>query len=154
MKIKFNVLTILIPTIAVLSCNKITTKSNISNAPSKPPDPCQLANFKTDGVKYGNFWEYGTRDTAQHADYFYFNSAAYGPFSSRNEFIYALPNSCGVKIDVYNVNGTKVDSTEFDNRRLCIYKLKYDFSKIPSGVYYLKLMACDTSGVVKMTILK
>lgn len=135
---------ILMPILFYLSC----TKTGINKQPVENSNAGYTPIY-TQISKSGNFTEYIQTDSIR--------PAGLNPFSYPTCFRYTAPNSCDVKIDIFNIAGQKVDSADFGRRNSGSYKADWipsEPSNIPSGAYYAKFLICDSTRTIKITLLK
>jgi L-ascorbate metabolism protein UlaG (beta-lactamase superfamily) len=76
------------------------------------------------------------------------------PFNPRTNFDLRLPTSCHVTIKVFDLLGQEVGVLVDDLKNAGIYRVCWDASKLPSGVYVCRLFAENHVLARKMVLLK
>ena len=76
------------------------------------------------------------------------------PFNPVTYIGYELPVASHVVLTVFDINGKEIEVLVDQNKPAGKYKVKFDATKIPSGVYFYKLQAGDYFETKKMTIIK
>ena len=76
------------------------------------------------------------------------------PFNPVTVIEYSLPKTSEVSIFIYNLEGEEVLHLVNDNMRAGNYRVKWDGSNMPSGVYLYRLQAGDFIQTRKMVLLK
>jgi hypothetical protein len=72
-----------------------------------------------------------------------------------NEFSYTLPETCVVKIEIFDANQEPVESFKIGKREPGSYRLEWSGASFrPSGIYFVKLDACEFDKTVKYVLLK
>ena len=90
-----------------------------------------------------------TRPTSYRLDQNYPN-----PFNPTTTIEYALPSASHVVLKVYNLIGESVATLVDESRPAGIYRVRYNASGMPSGVYIYKLEAGDFTAAKKLVLLK
>jgi hypothetical protein len=76
------------------------------------------------------------------------------PFNPTTSIRYALPTGGLVTVKVYNVLGQEVETLVNEHQPAGEYTVRYDASRLTSGVYFYQLRAGSSSEVRKMLLLK
>jgi hypothetical protein len=76
------------------------------------------------------------------------------PANPQLEFLYAIPKSAYVQLNVYDVLGRETARLVDEFREAGMYKIQWSVSKLSSGIYFLRISADDVSEVKKVSILK
>ena len=76
------------------------------------------------------------------------------PFNPKTIISYTIPQADFVKLNVYNVLGNEVTTLFNEVKPSGNYKVEFDGSNLPSGVYFYVLKADDFLDVKKMILLK
>ena len=76
------------------------------------------------------------------------------PFNPTTTISYALPSSGLVTLKVYNLLGEEVAELVNEQKTAGNYEVKFDASKLASGMYMYQLIAGNTSQVRKMILMK
>ena len=76
------------------------------------------------------------------------------PFNPATTIKYQIPQVSNVKIIVYNILGQSVKTLVNREQAAGIYTLKFDASRLASGVYFLNIKAGDFVQTKKMMLLK
>jgi hypothetical protein len=76
------------------------------------------------------------------------------PFNPVTTIKYAVPTEAPVLIKIYDISGSEVETLVNKVQQPGTYELKFDASKLASGVYIYRMTAGSFSSVKKMSILK
>ena len=76
------------------------------------------------------------------------------PFNPSTTISYALPETSPVSIRIYDLTGQLIAVLVNEVKEAGNYELKFDASKLASGVYIYRMIAGDFSSVKKMNVLK
>ena len=76
------------------------------------------------------------------------------PFNPKTIISYTIPQADFVKLNVYNVLGNEVTTLFNEVKPSGNYKVEFDGSNLPSGVYFYVLKTDDFLDVKKMILLK
>ncbi len=76
------------------------------------------------------------------------------PFNPTTVFNFALPKASFVAIKIYDVIGREVAVLANENRPAGNYKVTFDASNYPSGVYFYSLQTSDFTNTKKMVLVK
>jgi hypothetical protein len=76
------------------------------------------------------------------------------PFNPSTTIRYELPKNSFVTIKVYNILGKEIETLVKENETPGTYKVTWDASCYPSGVYFYRLDAGNFNKVIKMVLLK
>ena len=76
------------------------------------------------------------------------------PFNPTTTISYALPKAGNVALRVYDILGKKVATLVNDYKQTGRYTVKFDASKLSSGMYIYKLVSEKYSAVKKMILVK
>jgi len=76
------------------------------------------------------------------------------PFNPSTNFNFALPKSTFVSIKIYDVIGREVAVLSNDVRPAGTYKVEFDASNLPSGIYFYSLQTSEFTNTKKMMLVK
>jgi len=76
------------------------------------------------------------------------------PFNPSTTINYELPVTNYVSLKVYDTMGKEVASLVNENKAAGFYSIKFDASKLSSGIYFYKIQAGDFSSVKKFMLIK
>lgn len=76
------------------------------------------------------------------------------PFNPKTEIQFSLPRSSRTTLRIYDVLGREVATLLNENLGPGRYKVPFDASSIPSGVYFYRIVASEFSAVKKMMLTK
>lgn len=76
------------------------------------------------------------------------------PFNPTTSIQYSIGSRQFVSIKVFNVLGNEVATLVNENKEAGSYKVEFNASDLPSGIYYYKLSAGNYSDVKKMMLIK
>ena len=76
------------------------------------------------------------------------------PFNPTTTIEYSIPENGNVKLKIYNSLGEEVATLVNEYKTARSYKINFDASTLPSGVYYYKIITEKFSSVKKMILLK
>lgn len=76
------------------------------------------------------------------------------PFNPTTTINYAVPQNGPVTIKLYDITGREVATLVNEVKNVGSYKIKFDASKLASGVYIYRMVAKDFVSVKKMSIMK
>lgn len=76
------------------------------------------------------------------------------PFSRNTRILYSLPEPSGVRIEVFNIFGQKVDVLVDTHMEPGWHEVTFDGSALPDGLYTYRLQAGSFQQIQKMTIVK
>ncbi len=76
------------------------------------------------------------------------------PFNSNTNFKFQIPKSSYVKIILYDILGRVVEVLVDDYFKMGIYKIDFNASDLPSGVYFYRIEASDYVASKKMVLVK
>jgi hypothetical protein len=76
------------------------------------------------------------------------------PFNPVTIIKYELPEEVHVKLSVYNINGQKIQDLMAGNREAGVHEVQFDGSKLPSGMYFYKIIAGKFSDVKRFLLIK
>ncbi len=76
------------------------------------------------------------------------------PFNPSTNIEYRLPQTSGVRLDVYNILGEKVATLVNGVQQAGVHTVNLDGSSMPSGVYFYRLQTGQFVATSKMTLLK
>jgi len=76
------------------------------------------------------------------------------PFNPTTNLEFGIPDWGFVSLKVYDVLGNEVKTLVKENKPAGSYRVEFDGSNFPSGIYFYKLEAGDFIEVKKMTLLK
>ena len=76
------------------------------------------------------------------------------PFNPTTTINYSIPKTCFVTLKVYDMLGKEVTTLVNEERRTGNYKVDFDGSYLPSGVYFYRMQAGNFSETKKLVLLK
>lgn len=76
------------------------------------------------------------------------------PFNPETRISYNLEKEDNVKLEVYNSLGEKVETLVSELQKRGSHEVKFDGSKLSSGIYFYKLSTSEHSQIKKMVLLK
>jgi len=76
------------------------------------------------------------------------------PFNPETTIQYTIPQSIFVKLKVYNILGEQIAFLVNDLKLAGTYKIKFNASNLPSGIYFYELQTKNWVKVNKMQLLK
>jgi len=76
------------------------------------------------------------------------------PFNSTTTIPYTIPQETNVVLKVYDVFGREIATVVNERRSAGTYRVQFDASHLPSGVYFYRLTAGGFSETKKMVLLK
>ena len=76
------------------------------------------------------------------------------PFNPVTQIKYQITNNSFVNLIVYDILGKEVATLVNKNQTAGTYEVKFDASKVSSGVYFYKLISGSFSDIKKMTVVK
>jgi len=76
------------------------------------------------------------------------------PFNPATTIRYSIPENGFVILKIYNAIGKEMDVLQNEIKQAGNYEIKYDGSKLPSGVYFYQLKARNFISTKKMILLK
>ena len=76
------------------------------------------------------------------------------PFNPETNIQYQIPQSSFVQLKVYNELGMEIKTLVNEYKSSGIYEIKFDASKLPSGIYIYRLIAGSFNTVKKMLLMK
>ena len=76
------------------------------------------------------------------------------PFNPTTNIKFAIPNSSGVKITVFDVRGKEAEVLVNETLQAGTYQTEWDASAYPSGVYFYKIQTGDFSETKKMMLVR
>jgi len=76
------------------------------------------------------------------------------PFNPSTTIRYEIPKSGLVTVKVYNVLGKEIETLINENQTSGVYRLNWNASDYPSGIYFYKIESGEFSKVMKMVLLK
>jgi len=94
------------------------------------------------------------RDSQKKPFTFLLRDAYPNPARSKTNICYQLPNKSVVKLNLYNVAGQLVQSTNMGTQQPGYYNIPLKTDKLSSGVYFYKLTAGNDSKTGKFVVLK
>ena len=112
------------------------------------------------GGATGQIWRYIAypwgipNDQKQLPESFILSQNYPNPFNPTTTINFALPNANYVKLEVYDILGNEISVLVNDKMNAGNYQVEFDGSKLPSGVYFYKLVAGSFSEAKKMVITK
>jgi len=76
------------------------------------------------------------------------------PFNPATVIRYSVPQLSAVKLNVYNILGEKIINLVNEEQSAGTYEVKFDASKLASGIYFYTLSSSNTFMTKKMILLK
>lgn len=76
------------------------------------------------------------------------------PFNPKTDIQFSIPRSSRTTLKIYDVLGREVATLVNDNLGPGRYKVSFDASSVPSGVYFYRIVASEFSAVKKMMLTK
>jgi ligand-binding sensor domain-containing protein len=76
------------------------------------------------------------------------------PFNSKTIIEYEIPRSSFIKITIYNMLGKEVENFVNQKQSAGKYRISWDASNYPSGVYFSRIEAGSFTAVKKMVLIK
>lgn len=76
------------------------------------------------------------------------------PFNPSTSISYEIPTSNFVSLKIYDMMGKEVANLVSGNQEAGFYTVKFDASKLSSGIYFYKLQANDFTATKKLMLLK
>ena len=76
------------------------------------------------------------------------------PFNPSTVISYSISRESYVTIKVYNVLGKEIETLVNENKPAGIYKVKFNGSSLPSGVYFYRIQAGSFESSRKLILLK
>ena len=76
------------------------------------------------------------------------------PFNPSTTILFAVPQPSRVTVKVYDIRGREVTTLAEDDFHSGEYKIVFEASRLPSGIYFYRMQADDFSQIRKLTLLK
>jgi hypothetical protein len=76
------------------------------------------------------------------------------PFNSSTTIIFSLPVPSGVRLDIYDIKGSLVESIIDDFKSSGIYRFEWSAGDLSSGTYFVRLITGDYSQTARIILLK
>jgi len=76
------------------------------------------------------------------------------PFNPTTVIEYQIPKKSDVSLNIFDITGKLVETLVNENQQTGIYKVNWDASNQPTGIYFYKLMMEDQSKTQKMILMK
>jgi hypothetical protein len=76
------------------------------------------------------------------------------PFNPSTTISYELPNAGFVSLKIYDITGKEVASLVNINHEAGFFSIKFDASKLSSGIYFYKINAGEFTAVKKLVLMK
>ena len=76
------------------------------------------------------------------------------PFNPITQITFALPKASIVELKVFDILGQEISTLIKEEKSTGIYKINFNGSNLPSGVYFYRLQAGDFVETKKMILLK
>ncbi len=76
------------------------------------------------------------------------------PFNPVTSIMYTIPEESFVKLKIYNMLGNEVASLVNEEKPAGDYRIKFDASNLPSGVYIYRIQAGNFSATKKLMLIK
>jgi len=74
------------------------------------------------------------------------------PFNTETTIGYSIPKECRVQVSIYNVLGCKISRLVDEQQSPGSYKILFDATALPGGMYYYKITAGDFSEIKPMIL--
>jgi hypothetical protein len=111
-----------------------------------------LSGAVIDGTVYGNVTSVENEDfTIQN---FSLTQNYPNPFNPMTTINYNLDINSYVNLDIYNIIGEKVETLVSELQNAGNYKINFNASNLPSGIYFYKLVSNNRVLVKKMSLIK
>ncbi|MFH1890688.1 MAG: T9SS type A sorting domain-containing protein, partial [Candidatus Kuenenbacteria bacterium] len=101
----------------------------------------------------GDITEVGTETKTAPVSFFLSQNYP-NPFNPKTKIAYSIEKAGQVKLTVYNVLGQKVADLVNEFKVANTYKVNFDASNLPGGVYFYRLEVNDYSKTMKMMLLQ
>ena len=88
------------------------------------------------------------------ANKFFLEKPYPNPFNPTLNIDYYIPQTSNVTIDIYDINGKKVEKIFQGKNNKGKYSIHWDSNNIPSGVYFIKLKSTNFSDKKKVVLVK
>jgi Secretion system C-terminal sorting domain/Outer membrane protein Omp28 len=105
-------------------------------------------------ITYNNLIATDVEDEVVVPSNYFFSQNYPNPFNPTTTINYALPEANNVQIKVYNLIGKEVAILADEQKQAGRYKLTFDASGLPSGVYFYRIQAGTYSETKRMILLK
>lgn len=76
------------------------------------------------------------------------------PFNSVTKIKFSIPKPDIVKINIYDVLGNEIQTLLNDYETTGSYEVEFDASRLPSGVYFYRIISGNYSETKKMLLLR
>ena len=76
------------------------------------------------------------------------------PFKERTTIKFCVPDKMKIRLEVFDTDGNKVKTLVDEIKEAGTYKVEFDASKLPSGIYFYRLQAGDYIETKKMVLMK
>ncbi len=76
------------------------------------------------------------------------------PFNPKTTIDYYLVKSANVRINIYDIIGSKIKTLINENQSSGIHSIQFDGNRFASGIYYYQLLTPEYSEVRKMVLIK
>lgn len=76
------------------------------------------------------------------------------PFNSSTTIRYSVPYQSEVRIEIYDILGRKIETLEQGQKEAGVYRVVWNASGIPSGIYFYRLRAGESARTGRMLLLK
>jgi len=76
------------------------------------------------------------------------------PFNPSTVIEFSLPKASHVKLEVYNILGQSVNTLIDENMVAGVHRIEYDGSRLPSGIYFYRLIHAEGTQTRKMVLVK
>lgn len=83
-----------------------------------------------------------------------FLNAIPNPFNPSTTIVYNIPVTTRVNLTIYDVFGKEIATLVNSRQQAGKYEVKFDASKLSSGYYFYKIVACDFIQVKEMLLIK
>jgi hypothetical protein len=110
--------------------------------------------YQSEFITYNNLITTDVEDEVVMPSNYFFSQNYPNPFNPTTTINYELPEANYVQIKVYNLIGKEVAILADEQKQAGRYKLTFDASGLPSGVYFYRIEAGTHSETKRMILLK
>lgn len=113
---------------------------------------CKLVEAYIDGIKYENI--VSVKNDFKTPEKFHLYQNYPNPFNPTTTIEYSIIEKAEIVINVFNLNGEIIKTLYGGMKEAGNYKVKFDASGLPSGVYFYKIISGKNSISRKMILIK
>ena len=95
-----------------------------------------------------------SKSNAINEDQFYLSQNYPNPFNSSSKIQFHLPTASHVKISVFDIRGSEIATVLDSNLEKGMHEIKFDASKLPSGVFFYRMTSGDFVETRKFMVIK